>query len=172
MKVKNLMTPVSDYQTLPMDARLSDVATVLKESKHRDIIIVDENGAFAGVVTMSGIIMALEPNYRKLNQRDMDSDILSNRFVADQFKEFNLWTDSLATLCDKGQNIPVVEAMIVPDEDHYINIEEKLEHGVHMYIIGTPQPLVVRDNGTIVGILRMADVFDELVSRMAACASN
>jgi len=170
MKVKNLMTPVGEYKTLGLDACLSDVVAALTDSKHRDIIIVDEKGAFTGVVTMTDIIMALEPNYKKLNKKDMDSDILSNRFVAEQFKEFGLWTDTLANLCEKSTDICVKDAMHIPEDEHYINIDEELEHGVHMYVIGTPQPIVVRDNGNVVGILRMSDVFDELIKRMNACA--
>ena len=171
MKVKKLMTPVDDYQTFGLDATLGDVAAALTGSKHRDILVLDETGALAGVVTMTDIIMALEPNYKNLNKNDLDSDILSNRFVADQFKKFNLWTDTLINLCNKGIGTKVSDAMHILDDNQYVEIDADLEHGVHLYIIGTPQPLVVRDNGKVVGILRMADVFDELITRMNTCAS-
>lgn len=170
MKIKDLMTPVEDYQTLGLEASLSDVVSALHDSKHRDILIVDENGAFAGVVTMTDIIVALEPNYKKLNKTDLGSDILSNRFVAEQFKEFNLWTNTLTDLCSKSIDLKAKEVMHVPEDTHYIDRDGDLEHGVHLYIIGAPQPLIVRSNGKVEGILRMADVFDEIINRMSACA--
>ena len=170
MKVKDLMTPIGDYKTLGIDALLGDAAVLLTEAAHRDIVIVDAKGAFAGILTMTDVLMALEPNYKKLGKKDLDSDVLSNRFVADIFKEFDLWSDTLADMCEKGCAIAVADAMYVPDKEEYLDEEANLEHGVHNYIVGTHQPLVVRSNGQVVGLLRMADVFEEIIQRMNACA--
>lgn len=170
MKVKDLMIPVADYETLGKDACLGDVASALQASKHRDILVVDESGAFVGVLTMTDFIVALEPNYKKLMDKDLESDILSNRLVADQFKEFNLWADTLTNICGKAAEIKAIDAMHVPADDHYIDENSDIEHGVHMYMVGTPQPLIVRNNGNVTGVLRMSDVFAEIVNRMNACA--
>ncbi|WP_319584405.1 CBS domain-containing protein [uncultured Pseudodesulfovibrio sp.] len=170
MKVKELMTPVGDYQTLGTDATLGDVSAVLERGSHRDILIVDEKGAFAGILTMLDIITALEPNYKKLFKKNLQSETLSNRYVAEQFKEFNLWNDTLNNICAKGVKISVTDAMHVPEEGHYINEDNDLEYGVHMYMVGTPQPLIVRNNGQVTGVLRMSDVFKEIIGRMHTCA--
>jgi predicted transcriptional regulator len=170
MKVKELMTPVGDYRTLGRDASLGDAAAVLSPGSHRDILIVDEQGAFAGVLTMTDIITALEPNYKKLSKKDLQSDVLSNRYVAEQFKEFNLWSDTLNNICARGVNIKVTDAMHVPEEGHYISEDNDIEYAVHMYMVGTPQPLIVRDNGRVTGVLRMSDVFNEIIGRMHTCA--
>jgi predicted transcriptional regulator len=170
MKVKELMTPVGDYQTLGTDATLGDVVSILQPGSHRDILIVDGQGAFAGVLTMSDIITALEPNYKKLFKKDLQSDTLSHRYVAEQFKEFNLWSDTLNNICARGIKIKVTDAMHVPEEGHYINEDNDIEYGVHMYMVGTPQPLIVRNNGQVTGVLRMSDVFKEIIGRMHTCA--
>ncbi|WP_272700587.1 CBS domain-containing protein [Desulfovibrio sp. Fe33] len=170
MKVKELMTPVGDYRTLGTDATLGDVVAALQGGTHRDIFIVDERGAFAGVLTMTDIITALEPNYKKLFKKDLDSDILSNRYVAEQFKEFNLWSDTLGNICARGVAIKVTDAMHVPEEDQYLDEDSDIEYGVHMYMVGTPQPLIVRRDGKITGVLRMSDVFNEIIGRMNTCA--
>ncbi|EGB14196.1 CBS domain containing protein [Pseudodesulfovibrio mercurii] len=170
MKVKELMIPVDNYLTLGTDASLGDVASTLKSGGHRDILIVDEQGAFAGVLSMSDMITALEPNYKKLFKKDLSSDTLSNRYVAEQFKEFNLWTDTLTNICARGVQIKVTDAMHIPEEDQYIDEDSDIEYGVHMYMIGTPQPLIVRDNGRVTGVLRMSDVFNEIIGRMNTCA--
>lgn len=170
MKVKELMIPVDDYLTLGKDASLGDVAATLKNGGHRDVLILDDQGAFAGVLSMSDMISALEPNYKKLFKKDLISDTLSNRYVAEQFKEFNLWADTLTNICARGVRIKVTDAMHVPAEDHYIEEDSDIEHGVHMYMVGTPQPLIVRNNGQVTGVLRMSDVFNEIVGRMNTCA--
>ena len=172
MKVKELMIPVADYQTLGKNACLGEVAAALSASKHRDILVVDDNGSFVGVLTMTDFILALEPNYKKLKGKDLSSDILSNRLVAEQFKEFNLWGDTLSNICSRGAGVSVMDAMHVPEESHYIDEDNDIEHGVHMYMVGTPQPLIVRNNGNVTGVLRMSDVFAEIVNRMNACVLN
>ena len=169
MKVKELMIPVADYQTLGEDACLGDVAAALNASKHRDILVVNGSGSFVGVLTMADVILALEPNYKKLKKKDLATDVLSNRLVAEQFKEFNLWGDTLSNICGKAVKIRVTDAMHVPEEAHYIDEDNDIEHGVHMYMVGTPQPLIVRNNGEVTGVLRMSDVFAEIVNRMNAC---
>ncbi|MCJ2165008.1 MULTISPECIES: CBS domain-containing protein [unclassified Pseudodesulfovibrio] len=170
MKVKDLMTPVGDYLTLGADATLGEAVVALKEGKHRDIFILDGSGDFIGVLTMTDILTALEPNYKKLSKKDLDTDILSNRVVAEQFKEFNLWADTLSNICARGVEIKVADAMHVPEASHYIDENNDLEHGLHMYMVGTPQPLIVRDKGTITGVLRLSDIFNELTNQMRACA--
>lgn len=170
MKVKELMVPVGNYLTLGIEATLGDAAEALRKGGHRDILVIDGAGAFAGVLTMTDIISALEPNYKKLFKKDLDSDILSNRYVAEQFKEFNLWADTLTNICARGVGIGVKDAMHVPEDGHYINEEDNIEAGLHMFMVGTPQPLIVRGNGKVSGVLRMSDVFNELIGRMHSCA--
>ncbi len=170
MKVKELMIPVADYETVGENASLGDVAAALQASKHRDVLIVDDKGAFLGVLSMADMILALEPNYRKLTGKALATDTLSNRLVAAQFREFNLWGDSLSNICAKAVSIKARDAMHSPAENQYIDEESDLEHGVHMYMINTPQPLIVRNNGQVTGVLRMSDVFAEIVNRMNACA--
>ncbi|WP_316899514.1 CBS domain-containing protein [Pseudodesulfovibrio indicus] len=172
MKIKDLMIPVGDYLTLGIEATLGDAAETLRKGGHRDILVVDGNGAFAGVLTMMDIITALEPNYKKLFKKDLDSDILSNRYVAEQFKEFNLWSDTLTNICARGVGISVKDAMHIPADNHYIDEEDSIETGLHMFMVGTPQPLIVRSNGKVSGLLRMSDVFNELIGRMHTCAMS
>ncbi|QJB57270.1 CBS domain-containing protein [Pseudodesulfovibrio sp. zrk46] len=169
MKIKDLMTPVSEYKTVTTTATFADVAAALSESSHRDVIVVNEDGDLVGILTMTDILVAMEPNYKKLGKKDLDSDILSNRYVADLFKEYGLWVDPLNELCKKGAKVLVSDAMYVPDESEYLNEEDDLGHGIHRYIVGVHQPLLVRSNGTITGVLRLSDVFEEIKTRMVTC---
>ena len=170
MKIKELMTPLSEYSTLGTDAKLSDVIVSLTESKHRDILIVDENGDLKGILTMTDILRALEPSYKKLDTHDRYKATLTSRYVGDVFKEFGLWTSSLSELCKKGCTTSVVDIMHVPDITDYLNEDDELEDALHHYVVGTQQPLIIRKNGEITGILRLVNVFDEIKKRMIACA--
>jgi len=172
MQVKDLMIPVGEYKTVGADASLSEVAGVLANSEHRDVLVVNDDGDLEGVITMTDILMALEPNYKKLSQKDLDSDILSNRYVADLFKEFDLWADPLEAVCEKSASILAGEVMHIPSEGEYLQEDEELEYGIHRYIAGVHQPILVRSNGTIVGVLRLSDIFDEIKAQMLVCVEK
>jgi len=169
MKVKDLMIPVGEYRTVGVDAIFGEVAAALADTDHRDVIIVDRDGNLAGVLTMIDIMLALEPNYKKLGRKDLGSDTLSNRYVADVFKEFDLWADTLTKVCQNGYATKVADAMYVPAETDYLDEDDDLEHAIHRFIIGTHQPLIVRKADAITGVLRLSDVFGEISKRMLAC---
>ena len=45
-----------------------------------------------------------------------------------------------------------------PTEVEYLDEEDNLEFGVHHYITGVHQPLIVRRKREVTGLLRLADV--------------
>jgi len=169
MKVKDLMVPVGEYSTVAANASLSDVATALADSKHRDVFVINNDGNLVGVINMTDILLALEPNYKKLGQKELATDILSHRYVADLFKEYGLWADPLNALCERSSDIPASKVMYVPGEGEFLNEEDDLAHGMHRFIAGVHQPILVRSNGTIVGVLRLNDLFNEVRGRMTTC---
>lgn len=169
MKVKDLMIPVGEYKTVGADAKLSDIAELLGTGGHRDVIVVNADGDLEGVLTMTDILAALEPNYKKVGRKELATDVLTSRYVTDLFKQYDLWGDTLGELCKKAIDSSVGDVMYVPTEDEYIKEEDELAHAIHRYIVGTHQPLFVKSNGTITGLLRLSDIFEEIKTRMAAC---
>lgn len=169
MKVKDLMIPVGEYKTVGADAKLSDVAELLGAGGHRDVIVVNADGDLEGVLTMTDILAALEPNYKKVGRKELATDVLTSRYVTDLFKQYDLWGDPLNALCKKAIDSRVGDVMYVPAADEYLSEEDDLAHAIHRYIVGTHQPLFVKSNGTITGLLRLSDIFEEIKTRMSAC---
>jgi len=169
MKVKELMTPVGEYTTLDTGATLGDAAAALSTSKHNDVLVINEQGSLAGILTMTDILAALEPSYKRLTEHERNGETLTNKYVADIFKEFGLWSDTLNELCRKCVNIKVSEVMNVPADVEYLDEEDNLEFGVHHYITGVHQPLIVRRKREVTGLLRLADVFAEIRKRITSC---
>lgn len=169
MKVKELMTPVGEYVTLGTKATLGEAAAAMATSKHNDILVVNGDESLAGILTMTDVLAALEPNYKRFTEHERNGETLTNRYVADIFKEFGLWSDTLDELCRKCLNVRVTEAMHVPAEVEYLDEEDNLEFGVHHYITGVHQPLIVRRKREVTGLLRLADVFEEVRKRITSC---
>jgi Mg2+/Co2+ transporter CorC len=169
MKVKELMTPVDEYTSLDRDALIGDAVVALATSRHRDILVTDADGSMAGILTMTDLLATLEPSYKRLQAHEEDGETLTNKYVSDIFKEFGLWSDSLDALCTRCVDIRLGDAMYVPAETEFLDEEDSIEHGVHHYITGAHQPLIVRRGREVTGLLRLADVFEEIKKRITSC---
>ncbi|WP_243544873.1 CBS domain-containing protein [Pseudodesulfovibrio tunisiensis] len=178
MKVKELMIPVAEYVTVGQDATLSDVFRTLEEDHqakpdkshaHRDVLVLDAQGGFLGKLTMTDILRSLEPNYKKLMNGDAADATLTSEYVAGVFRDFGLWTDTLQSLCGQAMDVPAVEAMHRPAESEFMEEDDDLEIAVHKYIMGGHQPLLVRRDGKVTGVIRLSDIFEEVRSRMTTC---
>ncbi len=182
MKVKEIMIPVDQYVTVPQTATLLDVFFALqadlaakadRQHAHRDVLVIGETGKLMGKVTMVDIFQALEPSYKRLLNGKVEHEVLTNEYVAAIFREFDLWSDSLETLCKRGAETSVLDVMHIPKEGEFVAENDDLERAIHRYVVGVHQPLLVRDgDGEVTGVLRFGDVFEEIRTRMLGCGTK
>ena len=75
IKIKELMVPLKDYATVYKEATLREAVLALEEAqltldpsrhKHRAILVLDESGKVVSKIVMKDILVALEPNYGKV----------------------------------------------------------------------------------------------------------
>ena len=172
---KDVMIPISRYVTVKKTDTLIDVIQALEDARitdsehaHRDAIVVDEDGAFAGKVTMLDIFRALEPNYQKLEKK-ASTGALTQAFVLKAVKDFNLWVEPMQDVCSRGARKVVAEVMHVPDDADCIDEGESIELALHKYVMGVHQPLIVKEGDVVTGILRFGDVFEVTRKAMLSC---
>ncbi|MDD9302229.1 MAG: CBS domain-containing protein [Desulfobacter sp.] len=173
IKIKDVMIPLSNYVTIKEENTLYDVFQILEKNRtsshaHRDAIVIDETGAFKGKVTMIDIFKALEPNYTKLFKNYKDGT-LTKEYVLNAVKDLGLWVEPMKTLCERGMDIRVSEVMHVPKSSEFIQEEDSVETALHEYVMGVHQPLMVKNNEKVTGVLRFGDLFEIIRKRMLAC---
>ena len=175
MLVKDVMIPISRYVTVKKADTLIDVLQALDsaweseaEHAHRDAIVVDEGGEFVGKVTMLDIFRALEPNYRKVEEKK-SMGALTQLFVDKAVKDFNLWMEPMQDVCSRGAHKFVGDVMHVPEDADYISETDSIELAPHKYVMGVHQPLIVRQGDTVTGVLRFGDVFEVTRKAMLNC---
>ena len=173
--VKDVMIPISRYVTVKKDNTLIEVLQALDNARlseadhaHRDAIVVDENGEFVGKVTMIDIFKALEPNYKRVDEKS-SMGALTQLFVAKAVKDFNLWMEPMQDVCGRGAHKFVSEVMHVPGEADFIREEDSLELALHKYVMDVHQPLIVKEGDTVTGVLRFGDVFEVTRKAMLSC---
>lgn len=181
VKVKELMIPIQEYVRVTEDQKLINVFHALKnyhdtkdkaQPCHRDVLVFSDADEFLGKITMIDIFKALEPNYQQLEKTSYSHEVLTGEYVAKQFKDFGLWTNTLQEICSNGAALSVSEVMHKPVAGEYIDEDDSIEKAVHLYIVGVHQPLIVRNNGKVTGVLRFGDLFNEMMKRMLVCQSG
>lgn len=175
-KIRDFMVPIEDYVSINGEDTLADYFHALEEDRankqsgesHRDAIVM-ENGELIGKVTIGDIYMALEPAYKSITEMNGQTSVLTAEYIAKVYKQHDLWSDPLEDLCKANAKLKVKNFMHRPKESEFIEADQSLDKAMHSYVMGVHQPLLVRDNGKVVGVLRYADVFEAIRELALAC---
>lgn len=179
--VKELMVPLSEYVRVDVNDTLSDCFRALEEDRkrkgrtghaHRDALVFDGSGAFRGKVTMLDVFMALEPNYKRLRSGSGEAgQALSADYVARLYKDYDLWTEPLETLCRDGAGLRIGEIMQTCGKGDFLDEDDDLGKAMHRFVMGVHQPVIVRRGEEVTGVLRLGDVFEKVRELTLACTA-
>ena len=173
-KVSSVMIPLDQYATVFKDATLYEAIMALEKAQnefvgskypHRAILVYDENKQIIGKISQLDVIRALEPLYGDMMEKG-DSMIrfgFTKQFQKSLMEQFRLWNEPFNDICRKAVEKKVTDFMYTPDEGEFVEAEATLNEAVHQLIMGHHQSLLVTEKGKIVGILRLTDVFKEVV---------
>jgi len=173
-KVKELMIPLSDYATVSQDASLADAIKALKKAqtdtkfnhKHRAVLAFDNNNTVVGKLGIREILKALEPKYRQFEHAEDTTSIGLSRFgfnmefLTSLVDKLELWDETMEELIQKSRGLKVRNIMYTPSKGEYVSENAPIAEAVHQFILGCHQSLLVVDKDVVVGILRLADIFD------------
>jgi CBS domain-containing protein len=179
--VKEMMIPLAEYVTVSENANLLETVMALDRAqaglsptdyRHRAILVLDQSGHIAGKVSQHDILIALELNYKRIQEKEkgaLSRFGLSNMFIKYKMKEYNLWNKTLDHLCKKAIQRNVKEFMYTPTEDEFIDENETMDNAVHKLIICKHHSLLVTKREKIAGVLRLSDVFGSITDLLKEC---
>lgn len=178
--VKEMMVPLSEYATVSESDSLADAVVALEKSqkhfdpsryRHRAILVLDDQGRVSGKIDQIDLLKALEPKYDTLQTRTgMAHLVFTKKFMESMLTSYSLWEKPMEEICSKGANRRVKDFMHVPAESEYIEENASLDVAIHLLISQRFQSLLVTRDGEVVGILRLTDVFTEVVHAIKACS--
>jgi CBS domain-containing protein len=175
--VKHVMVPVSDYATVSKEATLHDAIMALEQAqeafdqsryRHRGILVYDENGKIVGKISQTAILRALEPKYEQF-EMPRSRYPFSPKYVKSLFSQYDLWNKPLDDICKKASQKRVKEFVESFDESEVVDEEASLNEAIHMLVVGRLQSLLVMREKKVTGILRLTDVFHEVLKLVKAC---
>jgi CBS domain-containing protein len=170
--VKELMVPLETYATVPREATLREAVLALEQSqmtldpsrhKHRAILVLDESGKVVSKITMKNILIALEPNYGKVEGTGvLERSGYSPDLIRSMLDNNALWTEPLQFFSERAAKLKVGDLIHAPSEDEYIDENATLGEGIHQLVMYPFLSLLVTSGETVVGILRLSDVFTKV----------
>jgi CBS domain-containing protein len=177
--VKELMVPLKAYATVPQEATLREAVVALEKAqmmldpsrhKHRAILVLDESGKVVSKITMKDILVALEPNYGKIEGIDvLERSGYSPDMISDLIHSNVLWSEPLQFSCERAAQLKVKDFMRAPLEDEYIDQNATLREATHQLIVQPYLSLLVTGDDEVIGILRLSDVFTRVCELIKGC---
>ena len=177
--VKELMVPLADYATVSAEATLSEAVIALEEAqlalepsrhKHRAILVLDEEGQVVSKLTMKHILVAIEPNYGKVEGTDvLERSGYSPDMIKDMLEDNALWMEPLQLICQRAAGLKLSSFIEPPAENEYIDENATLAEAAHHLVIYPYLSLLVTRDDKVVGILRLSDLFSKICEIMKSC---
>jgi len=176
--LKELMVPIEKYATVSEDANVFETINALEEAqkafdskryRHRAVLVLNKEKRVVGKLNQHDIIQALEPNFLKLKkegQQSLERFGVSDFFLKSALQDFRLWEKPIENLFKNATVQQVKHIMHTPKKEEYIEIDATMDEAIHRLIIGRHQSLIVIQQGNIVGILRLTDVFELIHLRL------
>lgn len=174
VKVKDLMTRISDYPNISKEASLREALQELekaegrfvkKADKPRAILILDGKRVI-GKVSGRDVLRALEPRYKMIGDEGVVPNYGWNAaFIKSMVTTYGLLQGSVHdTCCEIAEArvldimTPLDEAQVKHHEKQIVDEDACLNEAIHLFVMGDYPSLYVRRGKEITGLLRMVDV--------------
>lgn len=179
LAVRDVMVPLEKYATIHKDSLLIDAIDALEKAQkafegspyvHRAVLVYDDNHKIVGKLSQLDVIKCLEPKYESFGDiRSSSLSGLSPELIRSMMEKYSLWQVDLDDICGRVAGKKVKNVMYQPAEGEKIDADATMGEALHSLILGHHQSLLVTEDGEIVGILRLVDVFKLLCERVKKC---
>jgi CBS domain-containing protein len=168
--VKDIMLPLDEYTVVPEDTTVYQAFLMLKKAQitlpanrhpHRAVLVVNDKNKIVGKLGHRGFLLALEPKYNEMGNVDMISKSgLSKDYVNSLMTNFGLWQSDMEDIRRRTKKIKLKEVMR-PVTEH-IDLNAPVHEAIHKLVLTQTLSILVTEDDKVVGILRLADLFDEV----------
>jgi CBS domain-containing protein len=181
VSIKDLMVPLNEYATVSEDATLADAIQALDHAqetfcqdkyRHRAILVLGNHQQPIGKIGQIDALRALEPKYKEIQNQDTRGAFrhFSRMFLNSMLEHHRLFDGSLEDFRKKAAAIHVRDFMHTLSAEECVREDATLDEAIHMLVMGHHQSLLVKRADTIVGILRLTDVFSAVFQPLVSPA--
>lgn len=164
------MLPLSEYATIDGNRTVQEALEVLSTAQKsltpgrhflRAILVLNETGVVVGKLSQWAILRSLEPSFLKyVDEASLAKAGLTEDFIQSMKDTFSLFSGGLEQMCRAAGNIRARDAMVPVGES--IDENALLTEAIHQMVLRHALSILVTRGGTVVGILRQSDLFEEV----------
>jgi CBS domain-containing protein len=174
--VKDLMLPLNEYGVVNEDATLADALETLELAQSarapgrqppRAVLVLGGDGEIVGQLGHLDFLAALEPRYALLGSLETISRAgMTSQFMELMLESLSFWKGSLSELCRRSSAIRVRSVM--RPVGHSLDLETPLTEAIHKMVLWQAVRVLVTQQGTVIGLLRLTDLFEEFAAHLKA----
>ena len=167
--VKDLMIPLGDYALVPTGTTVLDAIRILRRTQAslppdrqppRAVLIIDRQKEVIGQLGHLDFLRALEPKYNMLGDLNSLSRAgVSNEIIGTLIDNLSFWQGDISDACQRAKSVVVDEIMHPLTET--IEDSAPLSEAIHKIVMWQTMRILVTRKKIVVGVLRLADLFDE-----------
>ncbi len=167
--VKDLMVPISEYATVPKGSTLFEAVLALEKVqaeydhskyRHRAVLVMDKNRRVVGKLSQFDVLRAIiSVNEQMEKVEEISKFGFSSNFISALREQYRLKGRGLREICREPAKMKVEDFMQTPSENEHIAADAALDVAIYQLSGGPYLSLMVMEENSIVGILRMSDVF-------------
>lgn len=179
-KVKELMVPLSEYPAVAKNASLFEAVLALDRAQenlppgrqpYRAVLVVDSDKRVVGKIGQLGLLKALEPQSTVVDDlATLNRAGVSDGTLDSAMKHYRLFQQEMSDLCLAARSLPVRNVMH-PITEH-IDYEASLCEAAHQMVVWQTLSILVTRGNETVGLIRLADLCDEVVKSMKTAAEG
>ena len=171
-RVKDLMLALDEYATIDAEATIREALLALDEAQlgldddrhhHRAVLVLDADRQVIGKLSHWAILRRIEPTFLRADDLvSLNRAGLTPEFIRILESRFAGFSNSLALMCAEAAKTKARDAMVPVDES--IDEDARISEAIQALVRNHAQSMLVTRDGTVVGILRMSDVFEEVAN--------
>ena len=176
--VKDLMVPADECGLVQQDMTLGEAIRTLnlphewqmarsRNSKYGTLLVLDKDHRAVGKLGHTDIVVSIDSTFRGHQGRENIAHTaavgLSPALLKSLTQRYSLWSGYFEERCHDVLSLRVRDCMCPLREDDCVLESDFLELAIHKLAAGYHQTLLVTSEASIVGILRMSDLFDQII---------
>ncbi|SMP66002.1 CBS domain-containing protein [Desulfonatronum lacustre] len=176
--IRELMRPVDQFPRISGRSFFHEAMLALQKAdeafqsgkiRQRILLVEDERGRVIGKITPMDVVRGLEPKYDRVDSLSDDIRYGVPQVVQSMKEELRLWQEPLDDLCRKAAEVRVETFMNKPEPNQTVNIDEKMDNILHIFVTSRRNSLFVVENDAVVGLLRFSDLYAAIREVVQAC---
>ena len=169
LKVIEFYTPLTEYPHVSMDITVKEAFSVMhnnieKCQRYQTILVLGAQQQLKGFVSLRSIIRAIWPEFLKNKQLTLNKTQYFPGFEQSFIDLADLWQENFTLKCKNAAKKCITQAM--KKTTNTVTLDDSIATCVQLIILQDFSVLPVMDEGRVIGVIHLVDIFEEIADEI------